>query len=181
MDPVLETQRLILRKPSADDFEGYALMLGDARVMKNFNSDPLDRAGSWRNLAMMMGHWSLRGTGLFSVFEKASGHWVGRVGPWQPEGWPVCEIGWSITPAFWRRGFASEAARVCLDYAFEVLGWPEVCHCIAPDNKASIGVAEKLGARFMKRVDSLPGIPPHPALIYGQTRTAWSRGSQGKT
>ncbi|MNN17653.1 hypothetical protein D3C81_1308470 [compost metagenome] len=109
---------------------------------------------------------------MFSVIEKSSGRWVGRVGPWQPYGWPGTEVGWSIAPEFWGRGYAPEAARASTDWAFDTLGWSEVIHTIAPDNTNSQVVARKLGSSIL-RTTHLP--PPHEVLVdvWGQSRAQW--------
>lgn len=110
---------------------------------------------------------------MFSVIEKATGRWVGRVGPWQPEGWPGTEVGWSIAREAWGRGYAPEAAAASTDWAFDHLGWSEVIHTIDPDNANSKTVAAKLGSAYL-RMDRLP--EPHhekPVEVWGQTRTQW--------
>ncbi len=48
----------------------------------------------WRTLCVMTWAWTIRVYSMFSVIEKASGKWIGRLGPWQPEGWPGTEVGW---------------------------------------------------------------------------------------
>ena len=72
---------------------------------------------------------------------------VGRVGCWRPEGWPGLEVGWTLRRRFWGRGYATEAARASLEYAFTTLDQPRVISLIAPDNVNSIRVAERLGER----------------------------------
>ena len=110
---------------------------------------------------------------LETVIEKATGRWVGRVGPWQPEGWPGTEVGWSIAREAWGRGYAPEAAAASTDWAFDHLGWSEVIHTIDPDNANSKTVAAKLGSAYL-RMGRLP--EPHhekPVEVWGQTRTQW--------
>jgi RimJ/RimL family protein N-acetyltransferase len=98
---------------------------------------------------------------------------VGRLGPWNPEGWPEPEIGWGIAREHWGKGYAGDGAAAAMDYAFEVLGWARVIHCIDPDNQGSIAVARKLGSRLLRRV-KLP-VPFDEATIdaWGQTREEW--------
>jgi RimJ/RimL family protein N-acetyltransferase len=93
----IETERLILREiDPVRDFESWAKTLADERTVRYLDGKVLDRALAWRNMAAIIGHWEIRGYGFFSVEEKATGEWVGRVGPWYPEGWPEPEIGWTI-------------------------------------------------------------------------------------
>lgn len=145
----LETDRLILRPCVLEDFEAYAVMAADPELMRYLATDgtPSSRFAAWQAFSAQVGHWSLRGFGMFTVIERASGDFVGRVGPWQPEGWPDFEIGWTVRSQFWRLGYASEAATACLKHAFTDLGRLDVVSLISPDNTRSIGVAERIGDR----------------------------------
>ena len=130
------------------------------------------RAAAWRGMATIVGSWTLRGHGFFSVIDKATGRWAGRVGPWYPEDWPGPEIAWSIAPEFQRRGYAVEAAVAAIDFAFGTLGWPEIVHCIDPENTPSIGVATKLGSRLQRRSVELPPFELK-VDVYGQSSLEW--------
>src|SRR5438876_11447403 len=94
----LETERLLLRMWEPGDFDAYAAMSAEPGVMPFVGHDgkPLSRFEAWRSFAAQVGHWKLRGFGMFAVVEPTSGDLVGRIGPWQPEGWPDFEIGWAI-------------------------------------------------------------------------------------
>jgi len=167
--PVLETERLILRVPEDADLDGWAGMMADP-VAARFVGGVQVREVAWRAMASMAGSWLLKGFGMFSVIEKESGRWVGRLGPWQPEGWPGTEVGWAFKRAAWGRGYATEAAVAAIDWAFDTLGWDEVIHSIAPDNLASQALARRIGS-----VNRGPGQLPAPfeavaIEIWGQTR-----------
>ena len=164
----LETERLTMRLPVDADLDGWAAFDSDAQATLFFGGAK-SRAESWELLCSVAGMWALRGCGLFSVFEKGSGRWIGRVGPWKPEG-ATAEIGWAILPSAWGRGYATEAAQAAIGWAINSLGWKEICHCIDAENAASIRVAEKLGARWL-RAD-------HDARrkltqVYGQSAGQW--------
>jgi RimJ/RimL family protein N-acetyltransferase len=131
------------------------------------------RSVCWRQLMTMIGAWHAEGFAMFSVIEKSTGRWIGRLGPWRPEGWPGTEIGWAIVRDCWGRGYAVEGAAAAMAWAFEHLGWTDVIHAIAPDNLASQRVAQKLGSRN-RGPGSLP--PPHEQTridIWGQTLEQW--------
>ena len=117
----LETERLILRMFRDSDFDAYAEMCGDTEVMKYLGGPTMTRSEAWRSMAMVVGHWQLRGFGLWAVEERRAGCLVGRVGCWRPEGWPGLEIAWTLRRAFWGQGYATEAARAALDVAFSQL------------------------------------------------------------
>lgn len=166
---VIETQRLILRPIDPErDFEGWARTMADEQTVRFLGIEPLSRADAWRNMAMVMGHWQIRGFGFFSVEDRATGEWVGRVGPWYPQGWPQPEVGWTISPDHLRKGYATEAGRASIDYALNELGWDSVIHMILEGNEASMATAEKLGSRFLRREPNLPGVTDDPVLMYGQ-------------
>ena len=171
LGPTLETNRLVLRPPRLEDFEPWAALLADP-VAARYIGGVQPRAGAWRNLALMTGAWTLQGFSNFSVLEKSSGRWIGRAGPWHPEGWPGPEIGWAFDRSVWGRGYATEAATRCLEWAFEELDWHDAIHAIDPANAASIALARRLGAE-RRGMGRLP--PPYdaPCEIYGQSRAAW--------
>lgn len=161
--PTLETERLRLRAFAPDDFEVYAAMMADPEVTR-FLADgrPLDRAEAWRQLAMFAGHWSLRGFGVWAVEERATAKFLGRIGCFEPEGWPGFEVAYTLRRDAWGRGFAREGAAAALTYAREVLGRATVISVIRPGNRGSIGVATSLGAVEEGEVEFFGA----PALIY---------------
>lgn len=177
MFPVIETERLILRCPEERDLDGFAEMMADPEAAR-FLGGVAPRTAVWRVLAIVAGSWLIKGFGMFSVVEKSSGRWVGRVGPWRPEGWPGPEVGWGLSRSAWGQGYATEAAAACIDFAFDRLGWDEVIHTIDPDNVPSQAVAKRLGSRYLR-----PGHLPAPHNldldVWGQSRAEWRQ--RGRT
>ena len=129
---------------------------------------------AWRALCMILGHWRLRGYGFFTVEDKVSGAWVGRVGPWYPHGWVAPEIGWSITRAHWGKGYGPEAAAASMDFVFEQLGWDRVIHLIHPDNANSQAVARKLGSVDTGEDAEAAGFGMM-CDVWGQSRADWAQ------
>jgi RimJ/RimL family protein N-acetyltransferase len=176
----LETERLLLRQPRLADLEPWAAMMADEEAAR-FIGGLQPRAMVWRALMTMIGAWAETGCAMFSVIEKSSGEWIGRLGPWQPEGWPGPEVGWSLRRASWGCGYAYEGAVASMDYACDALGWDEVIHTIAPDNLASQRLAQRLGSVNAGRV-ALPA--PYDQIVvdaWRQTRMQWlaSRAQHG--
>ena len=170
----LQTNRLLLRMPVQADLDGWAELLGNEESAR-FIGGPVPRAAAWRSMAAMTGSWTLKGFGMFSVVEKASGACVGRLGPWEPEEWPGTEVGWGLVKSAWGKGYATEGSAAAIDWAFTTLGWTEVIHCIDPKNVASISIAQRLGSTF-RRSTRLPA--PFESLevdIWAQSRDEWSR------
>jgi RimJ/RimL family protein N-acetyltransferase len=166
----LETERLIMRMFREDDFEAYARIFGDPEVARYLgNGKPLERPDAWRSMVFQIGHWEVRGYGMWAVEEKASGLLVGRVGFFYPHGWPGFELGWGLGRQWWGQGYATESARRALDFGFAELGRDHVISVIIPENVASIRVAERLGERLEGRTE----IMGRDALIYGIDRATW--------
>ena len=169
--PTLETDRLILRLPRPEDFEPWAALLADA-VAQRYLGGVLDRSMAWRTMSTMAGGWLSRGFSMFSVIEKSTGRWIGRLGPWQPEGWPGTEVGWGLSRDVWGKGYATEGSAAAIDWAFDVLGWDEVIHTIDAENTNSTAVAKRLGSTLLRR-----GLLPPPFNeeidVWGQSRDQW--------
>lgn len=167
MDPIqLETDRLLLRMWRESDFEPYAKMCANPDVMRFLGGKTFDRLEAWRHMAFLVGHWQLLGYGHWAVEEKNSNQFIGRIGFLNPEGWPGFEIGWTLAPEAWGKGYAVEGARYALEYAFNELDKPHVISLIHPENKNSIRVAEKLGETLEGQTQLLG----HDVLIYGIDR-----------
>ncbi|WP_137109541.1 GNAT family N-acetyltransferase [Rhodobacter sp. SY28-1] len=158
--PVLRTERLVLRAPRPDDFDAYATYYAEDR--SRFTGGPLDRPTAWRAFAAQIGHWHLRGYGLWTVTDATEAP-VGHVGFWNPEGWLEREIGWALYPGHEGKGYAYEAAMAARTHAYTVLGWGPLTSVIAPGNDRSIALAVRMGATFERDWVSPSG---KPALIY---------------
>jgi RimJ/RimL family protein N-acetyltransferase len=165
----LDTERLLLRQFREDDLDDWARITSDATVMRYVGGSAFTRDEAWRSLGYALGHWQIRGFGLWAAEEKSSGRLVGRIGLYQPEGWPGLEVGWLVDRARWGEGIASEGGAAALAHAFEALGADRVISVIEPPNAASIRVAEKLGERFCER-RQLQG---RLVSIYATSRAQW--------
>jgi RimJ/RimL family protein N-acetyltransferase len=172
LGPTLETARLILRPPAAEDLDGWAAFTADPEAMR-FLGGAQPRPVAWRHLCVMACSWSVNGFGMFSVVEKATGRWIGRLGPWRPEGWPGTEVGWGLAREAWGQGYAAEGARAATGWAFRHLGWTEVIHCIDAGNTPSSTLASRLGSS-LQRDAVLPPPLDFTVQIWGQTRESWA-------
>lgn len=170
----LETERLILRPPVAEDFPHFVELMADEETARHIGGVQTE-AQVWRSVASLIGHWHMRGFGFFSVIEKESGQWLGRIGPWNPHQWPEPEVGWTIARPHWKKGYAKEAAIASIDFAFNELGWAKVVHVIAHENIASQGVAKSLGSKPLYEITELPAFGPVEAAVWGQTREEWEK------
>lgn len=167
--PVIETARLILRPTALEDFAGWAELMSDP-VASKFIGGPMAPPAAWRGLTSMAGAWTLQGFGMFSVIEKATGQWIGRLGPWYPHAWPGTEVGWSLLQSAWGQGYATEGASAAMNWVVDHLGWTEIIHCIDPANTPSQAVARRLGSQILRRTH-LPAPFEHIEVdIWGQSR-----------
>jgi RimJ/RimL family protein N-acetyltransferase len=159
-----------------DDLDAYAAICADPEVMRYLgDGKTLDRPNAWRQLAMILGHWQLRGYGLFALEEKTTGALVGRAGIFEPDGWPGFELGWMLRRASWGHGYATEAARRVLRHAFTEMKRERVISLIRENNAPSIRVAERLG----ERLDGRAVIFGQEALVYAIDRAGW-RAAEGR-
>lgn len=161
--PTLTTDRLVLRAFVQRDLDEYAAIIGDPEVTKYLgDGKPLSRMEAWRQMAMILGHWTLLGHGLWAVEDRSTGALMGRIGCQQPEGFPGFEVAYTLGRAFWGRGFAREGAAAALSYARNVLGRTNIISVIRPANAGSIRVSQSLGGVLDGEIEFYGG----PALIY---------------
>ena len=171
--PIIETPRLKLRQWRSADIAPYTAMLADpgtARFITVDGRPVTDEMTGWRHTVVMAGHWAIHGAGMFAIEDKRSGTFVGRVGPWFPPAWPDFEIGWGIAKEAQGKGYATEAARAAIDWAFATFEIAQVIHCIDRENIASQGVARRLGAEKQREIELFG----HVADMWVTTRKAWT-------
>jgi len=147
--PPLVTERLELRRFAGADLGPLLTVFGDPRVMRFVGAERRPLTGNAIRTLMRTadGHWADHGFGLLAVVDGASGRVVGEAGLQLLEGGPDVEIGYTFARAAWGRGFATEAARAILRWAFAVLRLERVVAVADPANAASLHVLDKLGLR----------------------------------
>ena len=148
--PHIETNRLVLRALGAEDFPVYERFYADAEASAAYGG-PMNAGAAWRRLAIDLGHWRLRGFGMWAVVVKGSGQMVGGAGLFWPQGWPRSELTWWIVPEARRNGYAFEASRAVVGFAYRELGWSQVETHMNDENVAARSLALKLGGRLIAR------------------------------
>jgi len=167
--PILRTERLTLRAPIEADADAFVAYFATQR--SEFTGGPKTRRDAWNFFGTELGHWVMRGFGMFTVTRHGDDTPLGIVGHWYPLGWAEREIGWVLfDPRDEGQGIAAEAARACIAHAFDTLGWDTAVSYIAPGNTASIGLAERLGA--WRDDDAPKPETTNPCLIYRHPRPA---------
>lgn len=148
--PEINTDRLLLRAPQAEDFSTYRDFYADAESSAAYGG-PLPPHLAWRKLAADLGNWSLRGYGMWSLECRENAAMVGGCGIVWPEGWPRSELTWWIIPSARRTGFALEASRAVITFAYDVLGWDVVETHMDDDNEPAHNLARKLNGVVIAR------------------------------
>ena len=156
--PELETPRLRMRAFRSSDLDAFAAMSADEEVMRYIGTGAaLKPPDAWRSMAFFLGHWQLLGHGMWALESKETGELIGRAGFLQPEGWPGFELGWLLSRSHWGLGYAREAAKAALRFAFETLNRDRVISLIRPANARSIKLAISLGYALVGELELLGG------------------------
>lgn len=144
--PVLETERLTLRAPRAADFDAFKSFSLSERATFVGGGPDKDTGYAWRMLSTIVGHWHLRGFGIFVAERKDTGKPIGSMGPWHPEPVPHAELSWTIWDVDTEgQGFAFEAMTKIRHHAYTALGWTTAVSHIDAANTRSAALATRLG------------------------------------
>lgn len=174
--PELTTDRLVLRGWTDRDRDAFARMNADPVVMEHFPST-LSRAESDAFVDRIEAGFADRGFGLWALEVKATGDFIGFTGLSVPRfhaAWmdsrpqqPVVEVGWRLARPAWGFGYASEAARACLDFGFGHVGLREIVSFTTVENLRSQAVMERIGMfRLAEYPHPIPGREPLPSVVY---------------
>ena len=170
--PILETKRLILRGPEPGDYPNFKATFASYR--SRFMGGPLNPYETWMLYAAEIGHWEIRGYGMWMIHDRETDRTLGMAGGWYPAAWPEREIAWIIWPDEAGHGYALEATHAVRKHLYHVHGWEDAVSYIDPKNLDSIRLAERLGAVKDKDARTIDGNDavyrhPHPdALRSGQ-------------
>lgn len=167
MKKILETDRIILREMSQDDYSDLCEILQDKETMYAYEHAFSDEeAQEW--LDKMLSRYKNDGFGLWAVIDRENGEYLGQCGiTWQDIGGEtVPEIGYLFKRKYWHMGYATEAAIACKNYAFDTLGFDKIYSIIRDNNFASQNVAKRNGMAVVKTfVKHYYGIDM-PHLVY---------------
>ena len=166
--PELHTNRLLMRGWRDEDLDQWLAITTHPGVYESLGrTEPVGRADAWREMAWGAGHWALKGFGHWVLEDRESARIVGRAGLLYPPGWPGLEVGWTVAPEHWGKGYAPEAGRAACEWAHAALGARHIISLIDGSNERSIRVAEKLGERREGETTVQTPIGPFDLLVYG--------------
>ncbi|QFT61522.1 GNAT family N-acetyltransferase [Roseivivax sp. THAF30] len=168
--PVLSTHRLELRAPEPQDYPDFKATFASYR--SRFMGGPLNPYETWMLYAAEIGHWQIRGFGMWMVHLRETGETVGMAGGWQPAKWPEREIAWIIWSDRAGRGYALEATARVRRHLYEDRGWDGAVSYLDPKDLDSIRLCERLGAKKDHSASSVDGHDvcyrhPEPAALKG--------------
>ncbi len=166
--PVLETHRLVLRGPQPEDYPDFKATFSSYR--SRFMGGPLNAYEAWMLYAAEIGHWEIRGFGMWMIHDRETDETYGMAGGWQPAKWPEREIAWIIWPDKAGHGYALEATHAVRNFLYTQRGWESAVSYIDPKNLDSIRLAERLGAQKEADAPSIDGSDavyrhPSPAAL----------------
>ena len=153
--PIIETKRLVLRGPEAEDYAAFKATFASYR--SRFMGGPLNPYETWMLYAAEIGHWNIRGYGMWMIHDKNTDETYGMAGGWKPAAWPEAELAWIIWPDKAGHGYALEATHAARKYFYNQLGWEGAVSYLDPKNLDSIRLAERLGAVKDKEAPSVDG------------------------
>ncbi|MDJ0684107.1 MAG: GNAT family N-acetyltransferase [Alphaproteobacteria bacterium] len=141
---VLSTERLSMRPPGSGDFALYCDFFADSEA-SHFYGGPKPPVEAWKRLAVDVGHWAMKGFGVWILVDQQSGAALGACGLYHPDGWPRAELTWWLLPSGRGRGHATEASRAAIGYGYETLGWDRVETHFKDENSAAAALVARLG------------------------------------
>ena len=170
---VLETDRLILREYTMDDFHALLEILSDPETMQHYPR-PYDEAGTERWLRWSLKNYEDYGFGLWAIEVKETGTFIGDCGITMQniDGEQLPEIGYHLHKSHWRKGFGSEAARAVRDWAFTHTAYDCLYSYMKHTNTGSYSTAAAAG---MKKVKEYPDPEDGILYVYAITREEWSK------
>ncbi|GIT91202.1 GNAT family acetyltransferase [Jannaschia pagri] len=173
--PTLETRRLILRGPEPEDYPDFKATFASYR--SRFMGGPLNAYEAWMLYAAEIGHWDIRGFGMWMIHAKDDDRTLGMAGGWQPAGWPERELAWIIWPGAAGQGYALEATHAVRRHLY-AQGWDGAVTYVDPKHLDSIRLCERLGAKRDPQAPTIDGNDvayrhPGPEALL-DTQLAWA-------
>ena len=168
---MIETERLILREYSQDDFDALYEILSDEQTMKHYPK-PYDKKGVQRWIDWSLDNYQKYGFGLWAMILKETGEFIGDCGITLQniDGEQLPEIGYHVHKNHWRKGYAKEAASAVRDWAFRNTPYATLYSYMTSTNIASYSTAISIGMSKVKEYNDNNNIPH---VVYKMTKEEW--------
>ena len=170
---MIETDRLLVRKPRVEDAPGLLEAFADPEAMHYIGDGTTATLADVEDvIPLWLERWESWGVGFFSLVRRADGRVLGRAGflRWDPATWEIggseTELGWGLAREHWGCGYATEAALALRDWALGEQGLGRLISLIQEGNVRSFRVAEKLGERYERDVE----VRGRPTRLYSLER-----------
>jgi ribosomal-protein-alanine N-acetyltransferase len=170
MPLILETNRLVLKQFSMEDAAHLFELNSDPEVVK-YTGDGVytDINEVNQSIARNLEQYEKYKQGRLSVFIKQTGEFIGWCGlRYFPET-GKSDLGYRFIKKYWGNGYATEAAKACLDYGFKILDLQEIIATAMKENSASVNVFHKLGLKYSHDEDC----GCQPGVVYTITKKEW--------
>ncbi|WP_297693033.1 GNAT family N-acetyltransferase [uncultured Eudoraea sp.] len=172
--PLIETPRLILREFTVDDAYKIWELNSDPEVIKYTGDPPFENVENARDFLNNYKDYENNGFGRWAVIKKDSNTFLGWCGLKLNEQ-NLIDLGFRFFRREWNKGYATEAAKACLEYGFMELNIKEIIGRVAMKNTGSIKVLEKLSMEYWKN-DSCKGI--ENSLYYKISKEQYLKNTQ---
>ncbi|MCB9081965.1 MAG: GNAT family N-acetyltransferase [Lewinellaceae bacterium] len=167
---MLQTERLLLRPFQEADAPHFFALNNDPEVVRYTGDDPFPDEAAAREFLRNYDPYFRFGYGRLAVLERSTGDYLGWCGLKYDPDLAETDLGFRFKRSAWNRGFATEAALVCLQQGFTEFDLDLIVGRVMADNKASIRVLEKVGMTFWKPFE----FARHPGLYYRLFREDWA-------
>lgn len=153
-----ETERLVLRRFTLDDAQSWLPLISLPDIIRYTGDSPGATIEAARETLRTrpLHDYEVHGYGRMACIEKASGRLVGFCGLKYVDGLNETDIGYRFLPECWGKGYATESARVVMEYGLRELGLPRIVGTVYPENTGSVRVLEKLGMAFVRPLEPEP-------------------------
>jgi Acetyltransferases, including N-acetylases of ribosomal proteins len=149
MKVVLETERLRLREFTPKDAQSMFDLNADPEVIKYTGDLPFESVEQAKAFLQNYNDYQENGFGRWAMITKTENEFIGWCGLKLNEE-ELIDLGFRVFRKHWNKGYASEAAKACIQYGFETLGFDQIIGRVLSENAASIKVLEKLGMQYWK-------------------------------
>lgn len=167
---IIETERLILREYRLDDFNDLAMVIGDKETMKYYDK-PYDEQGINRWLNWNIESYKKNGFGLWAIELKSTGTFIGDCGiTFQNiDNEILPEVGYHLNKNYHRMGYAKEAGKAVIKWAFENTNFTKLYSYMTADNTPSYKTALSIGMKYLKEYDD-DGVKHYVCMIEKETK-----------